>query len=508
MIISSSFLTSAAERMKYSRVSADDGDEDLSLDDLSSHSPPHDPSIPLSVSSNNGKIRHETVPISKPPSQRRDPLYFYAFLLIFLLLILFSSIIQRKPLHGSLIPAAYAGNWASMIMIAPLLATFTGVGLFLILLFHHNLRQFLMQYSLTLSLLSTVCLGNIILLTTEHWYLGLGILLTLLWDSLRYHECHDNLASDLTMMELIESINEPYNGLLLYSGVAIVITNMFFLLWWGVITIYTLSELSLISGLLLLPLLVFALYWISNFLHYYLASLIGGCVFWTFHRAQDNSLYDYTMHESQLFLYLQVSSSSCIGSLCKSALFCPFYQSILTIMNILEWKVSTITSSFSLVRCFINSVTPLLLSIYHSTSLESISRQYHRLATLYISAYGHTHHTASHLIQRKHPHLLDLISIDTLGYRVQLLINWSSISLSLLLVAMASIETSEIKKIWIIFFFFCYILCYYCISLSLYGLVVACDALYLGAYDYPEVFLSMSPILYHRLERINEIELS
>lgn len=492
--------------MRYSRVSLEDGDEtSLSLDDLSSTS--HDSSVPLSVS-NNRKLSHETVPISKSPTQRRDPMYLYLFIFIFFILILFSSIIQRKPLKGSLIPAAYAGNWASMIMIAPLLATFTGVGLFLSLLFHHTFREFLLKYSLTLSILSTICLGNIILLSTDHWYLSLGILLSLLWESFRYSECHDNLASDLTMMELIESINEPFNGLLLYCGIAVVIANMFLLLWWGVIAIYTLSELSLVHGVILLPLFLFILYWISNFLHYYLASLIGGCVFWTFHRSQDGTLYDYSMHESQLFLYLQVSSTSCIGSICKSALFCPLYQTILTIMNILEWKISNISSSFSIIRFFVHSVLPIILSLYRITGLESISRQYHRLAPFYISAYGHTHHTASHLIQRKHPHLLDLISIDTLSYRLHLLINWSSISLSLLLVVMASIETNEIKKIWLIFFFFCYILCYCCISLSLYGLVIACDALYIGAYDYPEVFLELSPILYHRLERINEIELS
>jgi hypothetical protein len=101
-----------------------------------------------------------------------------------------------------------------------------------------------------------------------------------------------------------------------------------------------------------------------------------------------------------------------------------------------------------------------------------------------------------------------MVSIDTLAYRLHLLTNWVSISLSLLLVAMASIETQEMKEIWLTFFLFCYLLCYFCISLSLYALTVACDAMYLAAYDYPDIFLEKSPILFHRLERINEIELS
>jgi hypothetical protein len=447
------------------------------------------------------------VPISKPPTQRRDPLYLLSFLFVFLLLIILSAVIKRDPLEESVIPAAFAGNWASMIMIAPLLATFSGVGLFLTLAFHQTFREIFFKYSSTLSILTKVCLANILLLGTDHWFLGATVLVSLIWDSLRSQECQDNLTSDLTMMELIESISEPFDTLLLSTGLALVIVNMFLLLWCGVITIYILSELSTIHGILLLPLLLFILFWISSFMHDYLASMIGGCMFWTFHRPQ-GTLYDTDTHRSQLFLYLQISSGPCVGSLCKSSLLCPLFQSILSLTSVLEWKVSTSPSSFSPLRCIMTSITPPLLNLYHSSGLEPISREFHRLAPLYIATYGQTHHTASHLIHRKHPHLIDMVSIDTLAYRLHLLTNWVSISLSLLLVAMASIETQEMKEIWLTFFLFCYLLCHFCISLSLYALTVACDAMYLAAYDYPDIFLEKSPILFHRLERINEIELS
>lgn len=469
------------------------------------HASGHDDSTQNPTTGNS--FRNETVPISKPPSQRRDPLYLLSFLLGLLLLIVLSAVIKRDPLEGSIIPAAFAGNWASMIMIAPLLATFAGVGLFLTLAFHQTLRELLFKHSSTLSSLTKVCLANILLLGTDHWLLGSAVLVSLLWDGLRSQECQDNLTSDLTMMELIESICEPFDTLLLFTGLALMIVNMFLLLWWGVITIYILSELSSLHGFLLLPLLLFILYWVSSFLHYFLASLIGGCMFWTFHRPQ-GTLYDSSAHQSQLFLYLQISSGPCAGSLCKSSLLCPIFQSVLSLMSVLEWKFSVSPSSFSPLRCLMTSITPLLLNLYHSSGLEVISREFHRLVPLYIATYGQTHHAASCLIHRKHPHLIDMVSIDTLAYRLGLLNNWVSISTSLLLVGMASIETQEMREIWLTFFLFCYLLCSCCLSLSLHSLVVACDAMYLAAYDYPNIFLEKNPILYHRMERINEIELS
>jgi hypothetical protein len=490
--------------MKYSRVSAED-------DEMSATG-----TGPCPETGDDGKaalghnLRSESVPISKPPSQRRDPIYFLIFLFAFLFLGMLSSIIKREPLEGSLIPAASAGSWASMIMIAPLLATFAGVGLFLILSFHRTLRELLFKYAFVLSLLSQICLLNIVLLgssTGWSFWLVVFLLVSIVWDGLRAQDTPDSLASDLSMIELIESINEPFDTLLLFTGLALATANMFLLLWWGVTAIYILSELSALHGLLLSPLLLLLLYWLSSFLRYYLSSLIGGSMFWTFHRPQE-ALYDLSAHQSQLLLYFQSSSGPCIGSLCKAALFCPFFHSLLYVMAVLELKVSSESTSFYPLRCLLHSLSPPLLALYRSSGLENVSRHFHRLAPLYISTFGQTHQAASHLLQRRHPNLIDMISIDTLAYRLQLLSNWCSICLSLLLVAMASIESPEMKQIWLTFFLFCYLLCSSSLSLCLYGLVAACDAMYLGAYDFPDIFLERSPILFHRMQRINEIELS
>jgi hypothetical protein len=489
--------------MKYSRVRVED-------DEMATGPCPETSATDNKPLGQSHTLRSESVPISKPPTQGRDAIYFFIFLFAFLLLAILSSVIKREPLEGSLIPAASAGNWASMIMIAPLLATFAGVGLFLILSFHRTLREILFQYASALSLLSQICLLNIVLLgSSSGWALGLGaiLLVSIAWDGLRAQDGPDSLASDLTMMELVESINEPFDTLLLFTGLAVVITNMFLLLWWGVTSIYILSELSALHGLLLIPLLLLLLHWLTSFLCYYLASLVGGCLFWTFHRPQE-ALYDLSAHQSQLLLYFLNSSGPCVGSLCKAALFCPFFHCLLSYLGVLEWKVSSESSSFYPLRCLIQSLSPSLLAIYRSSGLETTSRHFHRLAPLYISTFGQTHQAASQLLQRRHPHLIDMISIDTLSYRLQLLSNWCSICLSLLLVGMASVETPEMKQIWLTFFLFCYLLCYSSLTLCLYGLVAACDAMYLGAYDFPDVFVERSPILFHRMQRINEIELS
>lgn len=447
----------------------------------------------------------DSVPIMKPPTQYRDIYYLYCFYFLFIILIILTIVIKREPRHDSIIPIAFAGNWSSMIMISPLLSSFSGIGLYFLLTLHELLREYLFSSSLILSILFKICIGNIFLLTTNYWILGIFILITIFWDYSRYRELQENYVSDITFIELIEDIKESLNENLLFILLSTSICHMFACIWWGVVTISILSELSLFHGLLLLPLLLFLLYWITHFFHYFLTSIFGGLIFWTFHRNQ-RTLYDEHIQQQQFLLYLHNSTGPCLGSICKSSLYCPFFQSILTFVDVLEWKIKSYDTTFTSSR-LCSYFIPLFLTFYH-TSLHSIVSIFHRLAPFYISTYGHTQHTAGTTIFRKYPEVLSLIAIDTINLRLKMITTWSAIFISILMVIMASIESHEMAIHWPLYFLICYLLNYICISLPLHSIRTACDGMYLGYVDYPELFAEKNPILFHRLSRINEIELS
>jgi hypothetical protein len=444
---------------------------------------------------------NSSVPIHKPPSQRRDAIYSVGFCLVFVLLIVFTAVIKREPYSKSLILAKFAGNWASMIMIAPLFGSFVGASIYLVMVTFPSFRDTMFSSSLEISIVLKICVGNVFLLTSDFWIVGLFVFFSIIVDSMRFFQAKENLSASTSLIEMIESINEPFDSMLLLVCFVIVIVHMFVLLWWGVVFVYVISEVSKVQGIAVMLILMVCLYWIVQFFHSLLGSIVGGTYLWVFIR-EKNSIYRREEHINQIFLYIRCALTACMGSLCKAALFVPPAQGILTTIIVLEWRLRSFGHQSRVLR----TLLPPLLSLLHL--FEPTARHFHRLTHVYIAVYGHTFHKASDGVNSRHPDTIDMMSLDSTSFLLKMVGSNAAIVVSAFLVGVASIEADNLERVWPLFFLECYVLTYACISLSLHGLRAASDALILASAEAPDEFSSLNPILYHRFSRITEIDMT
>mmetsp|Transcript_10832 Transcript_10832/g.16491 ORF Transcript_10832/g.16491 Transcript_10832/m.16491 type:complete len:481 (-) Transcript_10832:62-1504(-) len=465
------------------------------------HDHNEDETIQPSTPSGHAIGNYSSAPISKPPSQRRDGLYTFAFGTIFVVMILLSCLIRKTAYSQSLISSKYAGNWASMIMIAPLLASFSGVALYCVTVYPGWVRDSLFSSAIYLSAIVKLCVGSIFI-WTDYWVVGVGILLSIVWDSLRFQHAKENLNSTMSLLDLAIEILDYFDSMLPLVCFVVVLVQMFVLLWWGVLFVYLISEVSIAQGVALIIVMMFFLYWIVQFFHSFLGTIVSSAYLWTFVR-NNNVVYRRNDCVNQVLLYLRCAISPCLGSVCKAALLVPPSQGVLSTMTVLQWRLR----SYGHISAIVSCCAPRVILLIRST-VEPFARSHHRLAHCSIGTYGHTLHKASNTITNKYPDIVDIVALDSTSFLLKMIASWCAIALSAILVAVASIETKGLEPMWPLFFMECFALSYACVSLVLHGFRSAVDAIILAYAENPEEFATRSPILYHRFLRISELDIS
>jgi hypothetical protein len=450
-------------------------------------------------SSIQGGCASGSVPISKPPTQRRDKYYPIIFLMVATIMIVISSVIERKPYPGSLISAKFAGNWVSMIMIAPLLASFAGIAL-VILLSIPMFRGHLLSSSAIIACVCKLWLGNVFLLTTDLWIVGVILLLSLIGDGFRYAHSKENLTASLSLIEMGMEVNEPFDSMLTLTCFVVIVVQIFVLLWWGVVFVYVVSEVGKVQGVFIILMMMICLFWIVQFFHNFISVIVEGCLLWTFIRPADGT-YRRGEHVHQVTLYARCAAGASLGSVCKAALFVAPAQTILSATSLLRWKMRSYGHRSRIVSWY----APKALAVLGK--LEPWARSYHRLSLAYVATYGHTLHKAGEAINNRHDEIVDIMTLDSTSFMLKMLATWTAVVVSVLLVVIASIESNELGTVWPLFFFQCYVLTYSCVSLTLHGFRCAVDTLVLAYADSPEKFAEKNSLLYHRFLRISELDM-
>ena len=385
-------------------------------------------------------------------------------------------------------------------MIAPLLASFVGISL-LFLLMTPYCRGILLSSGVFISALCKLCLGNVLLLTTDLWLVGLLILVSLIGDGLRYAHVKDNLSCSVSLLEMLTELNEPFDSMLALACGVVILIQMFVLLWWGVVFVYIISEVNAIQGIFIMIMLLIFLVWIVQFFHAIVAVIVEGCVLWLFIRPA-NRTYHRNDYVQQVTLYACCAATTSLGSICKAAVVVVPAQAILSAVSVLRWRLRSYGHQS---RC-ITVLAPAALNILMNGP-EPWARQYHRLSLAYVATYANTLHRAAEAVNSRHPEIVDMVTLDSTSFLLKMLCSWTAMVVSAALVAIASLETHELRSAWPLFFFQCYLLTYACISLALHTNRCAVDALFLAYADSPDEFAEKNSLLYHRFLRIRELDM-
>ncbi len=303
----------------------------------------------------NAMIRHDfPTAISRIPTEPRDWVYGAAFLTHFLGIILL-SVIEKVSLHHSSINYQHAGSWASIIMIITLLGGFLGAMITVYQLNSED-KSLLFMYTLPFALILKILLGNTLLIMRSMYSLiGIIVLVSAFWDSFRYKHAKSSLSFTATVMDMVSRVFVTYGTSLSVFCAIVVFAQTCVLLWWGA---FFTGLISTIDALYILPtsiLMLFSLYWITEFFHHMMSFVIGGCTLWLFVRddidissssSEGNSgVNEYSDDNSgmstqstlsrpvnsderdrltsKLIFYIQCSLSSSFGSISKASLLLP-----------------------------------------------------------------------------------------------------------------------------------------------------------------------------------------
>ena len=286
-------------------------------------------------------------PITRRPSNARDVMYAVIFLLQFVVVCLL-SLMERDSVRDSLTAYGNAGSFSSMFMLVILLASLGGGGVVFILA-NDNIRESLLNHGILLSVSFQVCLGNIVLLTKSRFsWIGVVILLMAFVDSRRMKDARENISFTSALLQLVIDICEPYGISLCMACFAVVAAQTCALLWWGVLFVGLISGASLHSGYaeILMVVMGFSLYWITQFFHAFMSFVVGGCVLWHFLSSpdvidsQENGSSNITVTTQQMssppsiptagedpsgrvMFTMSLGLSTSFGTIAKGALFMP-----------------------------------------------------------------------------------------------------------------------------------------------------------------------------------------
>lgn len=441
-----------------------------------------------------------SVPISRPPSQRRDNEYFVIFC-IALLFLVFLSIITLGRAQGKLIPSKSAGNWDSMIMVAPLLGFVVGL-MISVALYDKWLREIIFYGCIPFSSALKICVGNVFLMLTDLWYVALMLILSAAFDIHRIRKAKDSIIVSLSLVEMGLNSCDLYDTNLELTSLAMLVIQTCMSLWWSVILVSLLSQIGHLSSVILLFFMVLSIYWVSQFLQKFTGAIISGSLLWTFLR-DSNTDFDENANATQISLYLKSCLTSSIGSICKAALLLSPSQAVLWMyVNLYDSPppLATIPSTWH--------NTPIYILRNISIYLQPYAVKHHRLSVSHISTFGHTLCKSAQEQLDLQPDLIDLLVMDSTSFLLSSIGFSLSCTISIGLSLLATIEEKDVSVLWPLFFLCCFILSHAGVSLAMSCFQSAVDAMFVAYIDCPGVFAEKNAILYQRFCRISELEIT
>ena len=392
---------------------------------------------------------------------------------------------QDKFFNDTIILSGEGGSWSSTLMIGTLMGSFLGVVVSVCV--SMSVREILLSFGMPLSIGLQYVVGNVFLaLKSEFWYLGTIILLFAVTDTIYYRISHENLKVSISLLDTSISILQKYGWRYSLAVLAIIVMQTCLLLWWGVVFSNVISHVSVGVAVILIVFLLFSLYWTVEVFHSIMSTLTGGCVLWYFIRKTDEDLD--VAH--RVPLYLKVALTSSIGSMCKGALFAPFSQMILSMINFNQSYGST----FTFLHDAIHSIT---------WPLHAFARENNRLSFSYIATYGLTFHRAASVLVENSENL-NIVLDDCTSFILKTVATGIAGVFALLLSLLAE---KEVGSLWPVFVITCFILLLAGISLVLHALRSAVDTLVIAYSIAPTKFSEENPILYHRFLRRAETAL-
>lgn len=530
------------EYSKLSVLELDDGEDDAEVTvsfrapaPIAIHSALDESSDDLDIPGGRGKfnnaIRNEyPFPISRRPSKQRDWVYGLAFLVHFLVVLLVSFIEQGSLQHAA-ISYNRAGSWASMVMITTLIGGLLG-GMAAIALVLYEGRALVLQCSITFSLILKILMGNIMFIMRSPFsFLGIFIVGAAVWDGLRFKAAKKSLPFSATLIQMISNLSRSYGIWLAVTCGIIVAAQTLVLLWWGAFFIGAISTISEAYIWIISALLLFSLYWISQFFQLMLSFVIGGSVLWLFIQdegntngtnslrsnssdlhhnssgAISNTASNPTVSSSsaasakqdattaKLGLYLQCALTTSFGSLCKGAIFMGPSQALLQGRYLffkhqhrLPCLCKCVGHNFDRVCC---------------ACMYPFARHYHRLSLCLLAVYGRTLVRTAEDQMQYHPETLNSSLEETTGYTLDCLSTCIAGSVSILFGLLA--ERRETST-WPLFIFVCFWLSYAGAALALSAYSSAVDALIVATALNPQKVAQENQIVLLRFLRTAETE--
>ena len=506
---------------EYSQVSSYDLDENL----VEEEKPGNDvfKEDLDNAESNQVLVRNtKSVPLSKPPSKGRDKFYLTTFLLHFWGVLIVAYIFEQKFMSNTIILYRDAGSWASILMIATLLGSIFGIVLCAIL---SSMSSKLMVLSISVPFTTAlqICLGNIVLLLGDNWwFLSCILLMGACIDFKWYKQAQENIIFTSTLIEITFEIFNKFGIYLYFVSIMIIAAHTFSLLWWGAILVGSVSEVEEIQAFILLLLLLFSFYWITQFFHCILSMVVGGCVMWYFitgdnqqhitssdhirsnqsptilgnetptmnmNRRHTNQIDPpITQSYTRVLLYARCAFSSSMGSAAKGALWCPISQAIISVMHWARYELCHNSFLRGLIRFFIQP-------------LEITAKRHSRLSLCHIATYGRTLCKSSEELST-HQDIIKIANEDLTSFHMKTI---ASATAGVIAVLMAIIGERKEGSSWPVFLLLCYYLAYMAISLPLHAFRSAVDALVIAYAYYPENFSKLCPIIFLRFFRMTEL---
>jgi len=280
------------------------------------------------------------------------------------------------------------------------------------------------------------------------------------------------------------------------------------------------SEVEEVQAVILLLLLLFSFYWITQFYHSILSMIVGGRVMWYFitgdelsqpctqpdrprsstpsstllgHESRSKRNIDpidppVAQSSSRVLLYARCALSSSMGSAAKGALWCPISQVIISIMH---W------ARFELCH---NSYLRIIVSAFIQP-FETSARRHSRLSLCHIAIYGRTLCKSSEELS-SYQDIIRIANEDSTSFHIKAI---ASATAGVIAVLMAIIGERKEGSSWPVFLLLCYYLAYMAISLPLHSFRSAVDALVIAYAYYPENFSKLCPIIFLRFIRMTEL---
>lgn len=355
-------------------------------------------------------------------------------------------------------------------------------------------RESVLGIGITFSLILKIAVGNILLIMRSSYSIfGIIILISAVVDAFRVKSAKENLLVTSALIQMTLDSTKVYNLGFFITCSAIVFAQTCILLWWGAFFIGMLATVDPAYAELCAFFMLLSLIWITSFCQSVMSFVVGGCILWLFVKEEHEPI----KASKKLFLYLQCSVTTSLGSLCKGALFVPLSQFVLTIYhwNSSKRLQSTVTScSTVFANCMLCCTKPFL----------HWSQKNHRLTYALIATYGKTFNKTAEDHCADYPETLDICIEDSTYYTLNCIAVVVSSLVSILFSLVA--EKGEGDS-WPLFFFLCFYLSYCGLSLTIHIYSSAVDALIVASALNPIRFAKGNQIIFLRFLRTSETQL-